>query len=146
MFAKIVVIGETTWTPATGPIVPEQQDVGVEDAIDLDKRSGDCNEVNIMSTQTEGSTAKRKKNTIGSSITGKGKKMKSRGATYLQRQLDHLCDAVKSYTFTSLSESSKKNYKAPAGSIEECMGVLLTLLGVEDGSELFMLDTHLFMK
>ncbi|GLT75477.1 hypothetical protein SLA2020_472000 [Shorea laevis] len=63
----------------------------------------------------------------------------------MQKQLDHLCNVVESYTFASLSESSK-NYEAHVGSIEECMDVLLTLPGVEDGSELFMLSTRLFMK
>ncbi|GLU16125.1 hypothetical protein SLE2022_325750 [Rubroshorea leprosula] len=99
-----------------------------------------------MPTQTGGSSEKRKKNTIGSSLTGKGKKVKSGGVAYMQRQLDRLCDAVKSYATASLSESSKRNYEAHAGNIEECMEMLLTLLGVEDGSELFMLGTYLFVK
>ncbi|GKV21860.1 hypothetical protein SLEP1_g31798 [Rubroshorea leprosula] len=38
-----------------------------------------------MATQTEGSNEKRKKNTIGSSIICKGKKVKSGGAAYMQR-------------------------------------------------------------
>ncbi|GLT58607.1 hypothetical protein SLA2020_314840 [Shorea laevis] len=146
MFAKIVVTSETAWTPATNRILPEQQDVRVEDAVDLDEGSGDFDEVNIMPTQIEGSNEKRKKNTIGSSIIGKGKKVKSRDVAYMQGQLNHFCDAVESYNSVSLSELPKKNYETHVGSIEECMDILLTLPRVEDGSELFMLDTHLFVK
>ncbi|GLT50003.1 hypothetical protein SLA2020_235200 [Shorea laevis] len=146
MFDRIVVTSETTWTSAVGPILLEQQNVGAEDAVDLEEGSGDSDEVNVMPTQTGGSNEKRKKNTIGSSLTGKGKKVKSRGATYMQRQLDHLCDVVESYATTTLSESSKKNCEAHASSIEEYMEMLLTVPGVEDGSELFMLGTRLFVK
>ncbi|GLT43027.1 hypothetical protein SLA2020_170030 [Shorea laevis] len=146
MFDRIVVTGETAWIPDAGPILPKQQNVGVEDAIDLEEGSGDSDEVNVMPTQTDGSNEKRKRNTIGSSLTGKGKKVKLGGVADMQRQLDHLCDAIESYATATLSESLKKNYDAHAGSIEECMELLLTLLGVEDGSELFMLGTHLFVK
>ncbi|GLT43130.1 hypothetical protein SLA2020_171010 [Shorea laevis] len=64
----------------------------------------------------------------------------------MQRQLDRLCDAVESYILASLAESSKKNYDTATDSIAECMDVLLILSGVEDGSELYMLGTHLFIK
>ncbi|GLT31124.1 hypothetical protein SLA2020_058850 [Shorea laevis] len=59
MFAKIVAIGETAWTPTIGPILHEQQDVGFEDVVDLDEGSGDSNGVNIMATQTEGNNEKK---------------------------------------------------------------------------------------
>ncbi|GLU09065.1 hypothetical protein SLE2022_259420 [Rubroshorea leprosula] len=142
MFAKMVVTGEIAWTPATGTIVPEQDvgEVRVEDAFDLNEGYGDSDEVNIMTAQTQRSNEKRK-STMGSSIKGKGKKVKSGGAACMQRQLDRLCDAVESFISTSLIESSKKNH-----SIAKCMDVLLTLPGVEDGSELYMLGTRLFMK
>ncbi|GLT65252.1 hypothetical protein SLA2020_376930 [Shorea laevis] len=99
-----------------------------------------------MPTQIGGSNEKRKKNAIGSSLTDKEKKVKSGVAAYMQRQLNRLCDAVESYATARLSESSKKNYEAHVGSIEECTEMLLTLLGVEDGSDLFMLGTRLFVK
>ncbi|GLT76302.1 hypothetical protein SLA2020_479720 [Shorea laevis] len=147
MSTKIVAIGETAWTSAGNAIVPEQDvgEVRVEDAFDLNEGYGDSEEVNIMATQTQRSNEKRK-STIGSSIKGKGKKVRSGGAIYMQRQLDRLCDAVESFISTSLTESSKRNYHASTNSIEECMDVLLTLPGVEDGSELYMLGTRLFIK
>ncbi|GKV37060.1 hypothetical protein SLEP1_g45128 [Rubroshorea leprosula] len=140
MFDKIVVTDETAWTLAAGPIPPVQQNVGFEDAVDLEEGSGDSDEVNVIPTQTGGSSEKRKKNTIGPSLTGKGKKVKVGGAAYIQKQLNHLCDAVESYTATTLSDSSKKNYETYLDTTEECMEMLLTLPGVEDGNELFMLD------
>ncbi|GLU21505.1 hypothetical protein SLE2022_376390 [Rubroshorea leprosula] len=76
MFDRIIVTGETAWTPAAGLILREQQNVGFEAAVDLEEGSGDSDEVNVMPTQTGGSSEKRKKNTIGSSLTGKGKKVK----------------------------------------------------------------------
>ncbi|GKU88820.1 hypothetical protein SLEP1_g3038 [Rubroshorea leprosula] len=139
MFDTIVVTGETAWTPVVEPIPPEQQNVGFEDAIDLEEGNGDSDEVNVMPTQTGGINEKKKKNTIGPSLTSKGKKVKLRGVAYVQRQLNRLCDAVESYTITSLSESSKTNYEAHVDSTEECMEMLLTLPEVEDGNELFML-------
>ncbi|GKV05455.1 hypothetical protein SLEP1_g17465 [Rubroshorea leprosula] len=132
MFDRIVVTSEIAWTPTVGPIPPEQHNVGFEDGVDLEEGTGDSDEVNVMPTPTGGSSEKRKTNTIGSSLTGKGKKVKLGGATYMQRQLNRLCDAVESYTTTTLSESSKKNYEAHADSTEEYMGMLLTLPGVED--------------
>ncbi|GLT88548.1 hypothetical protein SLE2022_065680 [Rubroshorea leprosula] len=121
---------------------------GVEDAVDLEEGSGDSDEVNVIPTQTGGSSEKRKKNTIGPSLTDKGKKVKVGGATYMQKQLNRLCDAVESYTTTTLSDSSKskKNYETYPDTTKECMEMLLTLLGVEDGNELFMLGTRLFVK
>ncbi|GLT82494.1 hypothetical protein SLE2022_008600 [Rubroshorea leprosula] len=83
MFAKIIVTDETAWTLIVGLILPKQQHVGVENAIDLHERSDDSDEVNIMATQTKGSNEKMKKNTIGSSIIGKGKKVKLGGAAYM---------------------------------------------------------------
>ncbi|GKU92631.1 hypothetical protein SLEP1_g6338 [Rubroshorea leprosula] len=139
MFDKIVVTGETAWTPAAGPIPPVQQNVGFEDAVDLEEGSGDSDEMNVIPTQTGGSSEKRKKNTIGPSLTGKGKKVKVGGAAYMQKQLNRLCDAVESYTTTTLSDSSKKNYETYLDTTEECMEMLLTLPEVEDGNELFML-------
>ncbi|GKV01142.1 hypothetical protein SLEP1_g13722 [Rubroshorea leprosula] len=146
MFDKIVVTGETAWTPAAGPISPVQQHVGFEDAVDLEEGSGDSDQVNVIPTQTGGSSEKRKKNTIGPSLTSKGKKVKVGGATYMQKQLNRLCDVVESYTTTTLSDSSNKNYETYPDTTEECMEMLLTLLGVEDGNELFMLGTRLFVK
>ncbi|GKV35532.1 hypothetical protein SLEP1_g43788 [Rubroshorea leprosula] len=131
---------------AVGPIPPVQQNVGFEDAVDLEEGSGDSDEVNVIPTQTGGSSEKRKKNTIGPSLTGKGKKVKVGGAAYMQKQLNRLCDAVESYTTTTLSDSSKKNYETYLDTTEECMEMLLTLPGVEDGNELFMLGTRLFAK
>ncbi|GKU86516.1 hypothetical protein SLEP1_g1028 [Rubroshorea leprosula] len=139
MFDKIVVTGETAWTLVAVPIPPVQQNVGFEDAVDLEEGSGDFDEVNVIPTQTGGSSEKRKKNTIGPSLTGKRKKVKVGGATYMQKQLNRLCDAVESYTTTTLSDSSKKNYETYPDTSEECMEMLLTLPGVEDGNELFML-------
>ncbi|GKV07048.1 hypothetical protein SLEP1_g18858 [Rubroshorea leprosula] len=94
MFDRIVVAGETAWTPAAGPIPLVQQNVGFEDAIDLEEGSGDSDEVNVIPTQTGGS--------------------------------------FESYTTTTLSDSSKKNYEAYPDSTEECMEMLLTLPGVKD--------------
>ncbi|GLU17289.1 hypothetical protein SLE2022_336660 [Rubroshorea leprosula] len=148
MFDKIVTTGETAWTPAAGAVFPDQ-DVGqlrVEDAVDLEERSGDSDDVNIMATPTQRSNEKRK-NKVGSSSNFKGKKVKSGGAAYMQKQLDRLCDAVESYTEANLTESSRKNYAdAPTDSVGECMDLLLTLPGIEDGDELFMLGTRLFVK
>ncbi|GLT87390.1 hypothetical protein SLE2022_054760 [Rubroshorea leprosula] len=146
MFDKIIVTGETAWTPAAGPIPPVQQNVGFEDAVDLEEGSGDSDEVNVIPTQTGGSSEKGKKNTIGPSLTGKGKKVKVGGAAYMHKQLNRLCDAVESYTTTTWSDSSKKNYETYPDTTEECMEMLLTLPGVEDGNELFMLGTRSFVK
>ncbi|GLT38437.1 hypothetical protein SLA2020_126880 [Shorea laevis] len=148
MFASIVATGETAWTPAASPFLPEQQHVGVENAVDLEEGSGDSDEPIHLSTQTGigGSSEKRKKNRIESSSTGRGKKVKSGGAALMHRQLTHLCDVVESYASASLSESSKKNYETSAASIRECMELLLTLPGVKDGDEFFMLGTRLFVK
>ncbi|GKU96132.1 hypothetical protein SLEP1_g9402 [Rubroshorea leprosula] len=85
MLDKIVVIGETAWTPATGPIPLIQQNVGFEDAVDLEEGSGDFDEVNVIPTQTGGSSEKRKKNTIGPSLTSKAKKVKGGVVAYMQR-------------------------------------------------------------
>ncbi|GLT26481.1 hypothetical protein SLA2020_015430 [Shorea laevis] len=148
MFDKIVTTGETAWTPTAGVVFPDE-DVGAvrfEAAVDLEEGSGDSDEVNIMATPTQKSNEKRK-NKVGSSSNFKGKKVKSRGAAYMQRQLDRLCDAVESYTQASITESSMKNYQAaPTDSVGECMDMLMTLPGVEDGDELFMLGTRLFVK
>ncbi|GKV45255.1 hypothetical protein SLEP1_g52364 [Rubroshorea leprosula] len=83
MFDRIVVTGEIAWTPTAGPIPPVQQNVGFEDAIDLEEGSGDSDEVNVIPTQIGGSSEKRKKNTIGPSLTGKGKKVKLKGPILL---------------------------------------------------------------
>ncbi|GLT37450.1 hypothetical protein SLA2020_117670 [Shorea laevis] len=83
MFDKIIVTDETAWTLAAGPILPEQQNVGVEGVVDLEEGSGDSDEVNVMATPTGGSSGKRKKNTIDSSLTSKGKKVKSGDAAYM---------------------------------------------------------------
>ncbi|GLU09870.1 hypothetical protein SLE2022_267080 [Rubroshorea leprosula] len=79
MFAKIVTIGEITWTPATSAVFPEQDasEASVEDVVDLDKGNADSDEVNIMATKTQKSNEERK-NTIGNSTKGTGKKVKSR--------------------------------------------------------------------
>ncbi|GKV34909.1 hypothetical protein SLEP1_g43242 [Rubroshorea leprosula] len=141
MFDKIIVTGETAWTPAAGPIPSVQQNVGFEDTVDLEEGSGDSDEVNVIPTQTGGSSEKRKKTTIGPSLTDKGKKVKVGGAAYMQKQLNHLCDVVESYTTTTLSDSSKKNYETYPDTTEEFMEMLLILPGVEDGNELFILAT-----
>ncbi|GKV16925.1 hypothetical protein SLEP1_g27493 [Rubroshorea leprosula] len=47
MFDKIVFTGETAWTPAAGPIPPVQQNVGFEDAVDLEEGSGDSDEMDL---------------------------------------------------------------------------------------------------
>ncbi|GLU24054.1 hypothetical protein SLE2022_400210 [Rubroshorea leprosula] len=83
MFDKIVVTGETAWTPTAGPIPLVQQNARFEDAVDLEEGSGDSYEVNVIPTQTSGSSEKRKKNTIGPSLTSKGKKVKLGAAAYM---------------------------------------------------------------
>ncbi|GLT27532.1 hypothetical protein SLA2020_025190 [Shorea laevis] len=148
MFDKIVTTGETAWTPAAGVVFPDEDvgEVRVEAAVDLEEGSGDSKEVNIMATTTQRSNDKRK-NKVGSSSNRKGKKVKLGGAAYMQRQLDRLCDAVESYTQASITKSSRKNYQdASADSVGECMDMLTTLPGIEDGDELFMLGTRLFVK
>ncbi|GLU03719.1 hypothetical protein SLE2022_209050 [Rubroshorea leprosula] len=139
MLDKIVTTGETAWTPIVGVVFPDQDlgEVRVEDAVDLEETSGESDEVNIMATPTQRSNEKRK-NKVGSSCNPKGKKVKLGGATYMQRQLGRLCDVVESYTEANLTESSRKNYEdASTNSIGECMDMLLTLPGIEDGDELF---------
>ncbi|GLT47165.1 hypothetical protein SLA2020_208780 [Shorea laevis] len=125
------------------------EDVGeirVEAAVDLEEGSGDSDEVNIMATPTQRSNEKRK-NKVGSSSNRKGKKVKSGGVAYIQRQLDRLCDAIESYTQASITESSRKNYQdTSTDSVGECMDMLMTLPGIEDGDELFILGIRLFVK
>ncbi|GLT33662.1 hypothetical protein SLA2020_082280 [Shorea laevis] len=148
MFDKIVTMGETAWTPTAGVVFPDEDvgEVRVETAVDLEEGSGDSDEVNIMATPTQRSNEKTKEK-VGSSSNRKGKKVKSGGAAYMQRQLDRLCDALESYTQVSITESSRKNYQdASTDSIGGCMDMLMTLPGIEDGDELFMLSTRLFVK
>ncbi|GKU88817.1 hypothetical protein SLEP1_g3035 [Rubroshorea leprosula] len=47
MFDTIVVVGETAWISAVGPIPPKQQNVGFEDAIDLEEGNGDSDEMDL---------------------------------------------------------------------------------------------------
>ncbi|GLU09476.1 hypothetical protein SLE2022_334220 [Rubroshorea leprosula] len=143
-------------TPSADNHFPEQ-DLGVQGAIDLDERSNDSDDMNYIPTQNQPirSNGKRKKTVPNCSIPGtekqvqkgKGKKAKMWAAIYMQRQLNHFCDAVESYnSHASLTESSKKNYDSPGSSIADCMGILKNLPGVEVGGELYMLGTRLFMK
>ncbi|GKU98567.1 hypothetical protein SLEP1_g11557 [Rubroshorea leprosula] len=164
MFSEVVPGGEKRCLRPRRLIIPTKQDVGGEGVIKLEE-TGDSNDVKVHLVSSKSQLArinkKRKKTTLDGQESNKKQVKKGKGknvkvgidtsgccgaAVYTKSKLDHTCASVKGYhSQSSLTKISRKT-DPPRCSILECMTLLRNLPGLEQGTELFMLGTRLFIK
>ncbi|GLU08756.1 hypothetical protein SLE2022_256470 [Rubroshorea leprosula] len=164
MFSEVVPGGEKRCLRPRRLIIPTKQDVGGEGVVKLEE-TGDSNDVKVHLVSSKSQLArinkKRKKTTLDGQESNKKQVKKGKGknakvgidtsgccgaAVYTKSKLDHTCASVKGYhSQSSLTKTSRKT-DPPRCSILECMTLLRNLPGLEQGTELFMLGTRLFIK